>query len=491
MVILREISMDEKGRLPSVLGDKIKREQSDGELEAGVNSSTGIVQGDGKSGIKISGDERKSGIGKGKSAGIAVDIGTTTVVAYLWDFSRGKLLRVLSQENCQTRLGADVMMRIMHAQRGKGEELHRMLVEQIEGMAEKLLDFWQDAGNSLSAEEEISMSVVGNPTMCHFFLNKDVKGLAGAPFRSAYAGNYRCTGEDVGFRRGSQIKIQVLSGIAAHVGSDALAVLGVTERSVENGTKLIVDLGTNAEIILIAGEKSACCSTAAGPALEGKGIACGVRAMPGAVTGVKIAPKTGNIVLEYISGSAPLGMTGTGILELMEGLRHCGILSRDGYLLDHSEAEEKKIHPKLAKCLVVRQGQRGFVLYEGEREIVLYQDDVRNIQLAKGAILAGIQCILKKYGLAPEDVEEVMVAGALGNHLREEAVLRLGMFPAAFRGKLSLIGNGAGAGAVKMLAEPEFASEMERRAGGIAHVELAEMEDFKKNMVDGMEIKEY
>lgn len=480
MVILREISLDEKGRLPSVLGESMKGEKSDGRLVSG-----------GKSGIKIMQGERQSSAGMGKGAGVAVDIGTTTVVAYLWDFSLGKVLHVLSRENCQTRLGADVMMRIMHAQRGKGEELHRMLVEQVEEMVEELLGFWQELGNPLLSGEEIPMSVVGNPAMCHFFLNKDVAGLAGAPFRSAYAGNYRCTGEDVGFRRGSQIKIQVLSGIAAHVGSDALAVLGVAESPGETGTKLIVDLGTNAEMILIARESRACCSTAAGPALEGKGISCGARAKPGAVTGVKIAPKTGNIVLEHISGSAPLGMTGTGILELMEGLCRCGILSRDGYLLDRGEAEEMKIHPDLAKCLVMRQGQRGFLLYKGEREIVLYQDDVRNIQLAKGAILAGIQCILKKYSLLPEDVEEVMVAGALGNHLREEAVLRLGLFPAAFRGKLSLIGNGAGAGAVKMLAEPGFAAEMEWRAGEIAHVELAEMEDFKKNMVDGMEFREY
>jgi len=449
MVILREISMDEKGRLPSVLG------------------------------------------GRGKGAGIAVDIGTTTVVVYLWDFSRGKLFRALSRENCQTRLGADVMMRIMHAQRGKGEKLHQMLVEQVEEMAEELLDFWQASGNSLPSGKEIPMSVVGNPTMCHFFLGKDVSGLAGAPFRSDYSGNYFCTGEEVGFRRGSQIKIQVLSGIAAHVGSDALAVLGVVESSGDAGRKLIVDLGTNAEIILIAGESRTCCSTAAGPALEGKGVACGVRAMPGAVTGVKIAPKTGNIVLEHISGNAPLGLTGTGLLELMEGLCRCGVLSRDGYLLDSGEAGEKKVHPDLAKCLVMRRGQRGFLLYGGEREIVLHQDDVRNIQLAKGAILAGIQCILKKNGLTPEDVEEVMVAGALGNHLREEAVIRLGLFPAAFRGKLSFIGNSAGEGAVRMLAEPGFASEMERRAGEIAHVELAEMEEFKKYMVDGMEFREY
>ena len=125
------------------------------------------------------------------------------------------------------------------------------------------------------------------------------------------------------------------------------------------------------------------------------------------------------------------------------------------------------------------------------KEIILYQDDVRNVQLATGAILAGIQCLLYESGLSPEDVEEVLVAGALGNHLREEAVLRLGLFPRAFRGRISLVGNSAGIGAVRMLAESGFAEAMERRAEEIAHVELAEMEVFKKNMMDGMAFREF
>lgn len=480
MVILREIPMEEKGGLSSAFGDEVARDVVHGEAgkEGGFDGRAGNGQ-------------WKAGAVGVDGPGIAIDIGTTTVVAYLWDFSQRRLLRALSRENCQTRLGADVMMRIMHAQRGKGEELHRMLVEQLEEMMEELLDCWQESGNSLPDHHEIPVSVVGNPTMCHFFLNQDVSGLAGAPFHSAYRGNYICTGEDVGFRRGRLLRIQVLSGIAAHVGSDALAVLGVAERHGESGVTLMVDLGTNAEMILVNRGKAVCCSTAAGPALEGKGISCGVRAMPGAITGVKIAPKTGNVVLEYLSGAAPLGIAGTGVLELMEGLCRCGILTREGYLLEREEAQEKKIHPDLSARLVTRHGMRGFLLYEGAREIVLYQDDVRSIQLAKGAVLAGIQCLLESCGLSPEDVEELMVAGALGNHLREEAVLRLGLFPAVFRGKISMIGNSAGAGAVKMLAEPGFALEMERRAGEIAHVELAEMEAFKKNMMDGMALREY
>ena len=459
MVILREISQREKGYLPSSLENN-KR-------------------------------EKQLSQGRGKCLGIGVDIGTTTVVVYLWDFIRGELFQSLSRENSQTRLGADVMMRMMHAQSGRREELHRMLVEQIEEMADALIELWQEREAAAVPDEEILMSVVGNPAMCHFFLDKDVTGLAGAPFESAYVGNYFCTGKEVGFRHRGQMEIMVLSGIAAHVGGDALAVLGVTEPLKKNKTKLIVDLGTNAEILLVTPEKTICCSTAAGPALEGKGIACGVRAGAGAVTGVKLAPKTGNIVLEYLSGRVPVGITGTGLLELMEGLCRSGILTREGYLLESREAEERGIHPDLVKYLVTREGQRGFLLYPGERDILLYQSDVRNIQLAKGAILAGIHCLLQSCQVSADEVEEVIVAGALGSHLREGAVIRLGLFPAAFRGKLSFIGNGAGAGAVKMLTDAGFAEGMERRAREITHVELAEREDFKDFMMAGMEFREY
>lgn len=484
--------MGEKGGLPSVFG------------EGGAwDSLWGVGAKDGEDCGWTENEQWDAGIRKNDGPGIAMDIGTTTVVAYLWDFAGRRLLRALSRENCQTRLGADVMMRIMHAQRGRGEELHQMLVEQLDGMMEELLAFWKESGNSLSAHQEIPISVVGNPTMCHFFLDQDVSGLAGAPFRSAFEGNYICTGEDVGFQRGRRLKIQVLSGIAAHVGGDALAVLGVAERRGLNGVILLADLGTNAEMILVNRGKMACCSTAAGPALEGKGIACGVRAMPGAVTGVKIAPKTGNIVLECLSGAPPVGISGTGLLELMGELRRCGLLTQEGYLLEREEAEGKNIHPSLSQRLVARQGKRGFLLYGGVREsgiaspsgegreIFLAQDDVRSVQLAKGAILAGIRCLLESAGLSPEDVGEVVVAGALGNHLREEAVLRLGLFPGAFRGKISMVGNSAGIGAVGMLAQPGFAKEMEGRAREIAHVELAEMEAFRKNMIDGMALREY
>lgn len=457
MLILREISVVEKGELIPFLEQEGKGEVLSGEARIGIG----------------------------------VDIGTTTIVVYLWDFDNRELFRSLSRENCQTRLGADVMMRIMHAERGKKEELHQMLVEQIEQMMEELITCWQKERNTFVKEEEVMMSVVGNPTMCHFFLDKDVKGLAGAPFQSAYAGNYECFGKEVGFRNRKQMKITVLSGIAAHVGSDALALFGVAEQLGNNKTTLVVDLGTNAEIILIHKGKKYCCSTAAGPALEGRGITCGVRAKAGAVTGVKLAPRTGNIVLEYLAGKPPMGITGTGLLELMESLCRCGILTSEGYLIEKKEAEEKRIHPELVKCLITGKEGRGFLLYQGEKEIGLYQNDVRNIQLAKGAILAGIQCLLKNCGLSPEDVEKVVVAGALGNHLREEAVIRLGLFPASFRGKFSFVGNGAGLGAVRMLTDPGFSMEMEKRAREITHVELAEKEAFQNYLIQGMELREY
>lgn len=422
-------------------------------------------------------------------AGIAVDIGTTTIAAYLWDFGRGELSMTLSEENCQTVLGTDVMMRIMHSVRGKGQALHKMLVEQIEKMCERMITAWSDGVPV--PDDKIKMSVVGNPAMCHFFLGKDVSGLAGAPFLGAYTGNYSCSGGDVGFVRRKRIGITVLSGIAAHVGGDALAMYGAVEKQGDTGTRLLVDLGTNAEIILIRRGKIYCCSTAAGPALEGKGISCGMRAGAGAVTGVKIAKKTGNIVLAHLPGKMPAGLTGTGVLELIEQLRRCGILTVDGYLKRQEEILELGISPALSGCVVKKDEKWGFQVYRGKKEIILFQEDIRNIQLAKGAILAGIQCMLDSCGLSDGDVDDVAVAGAFGSSLQEETAVRLGVFPAGFRGKISFVGNAAGQGAVKMLLDPGFAARMEARAGDMVHVELAEKETFKKYLLQGMELREY
>ena len=424
--------------------------------------------------------------------GIAVDIGTTTVAMTILSLPERKVTRQISETNEQTKLGADVMMRIMHTLSGKGDILHEMIVTQIEKMAQKGLK------NSIDLEtfdsKKVHIAIVGNTTMCHLFLDKSVEGLAGYPFQADYAGNFSCTGCEIGMKVFKDAKISVLSGIAAHVGSDALAVIGTENLMQKEKVQLAVDLGTNAEIILNQRGSLRVCSTAAGPAFEGKGIQCGMPAKSGAVNGVKISSGNGNIILEYIGGELPKGLCGSGLVDVMAELRKCGALLADGYLLTEEEAKKQGVHPGICGQLIRRNGQNAFLLYQDlkdGREIYLQQSDIRNVQLAKGAIQAGISALLRSEGINLSEVEEIVVSGVLGSCLRFGNAVRIGLLPDVGSQKVFFVGNAAGRGAARVITDKNFSKEMEFLAQQIKHLELAELSGFQDLLLQAMDLKSW
>lgn len=418
--------------------------------------------------------------------GFAVDIGTTTIALAAMEWKSGKIIGRLSETNRQTKLGADVMMRIMHCLSGKGKQLHEIVVTQIEQMSKKVL-----AGKISETDfdsHQFVFSVVGNTAMCHLFLNQDVTGLAGYPFQPGYTGNYHCTGKDIGMDFFGSAEIFVLSGIAAHVGSDALAVIGAENLFQKDKVQLAIDLGTNAEIILNKCGQLNVCSAAAGPAFEGKGVQCGMPAKEGAINGIKISSANGNIILEFIGGKTPRGICGSGLVDAIAVLRKCRVLQPDGYLLSASEAKGQEIHPEICRQLVERNGQNAFLFYadvENGREIYLQQSDIRGVQLAKGAIQGGMQCLLSENQMKLSEVDEIVVAGVLGSCMRPANAVSIGLLP---DGKLRFAGNAAGKGAVRILTDKSFLSDMEQLARTIHHVELAQMADFQGHLMQGMKL---
>lgn len=421
--------------------------------------------------------------------GIAVDIGTTTIAMTVLDLRKKELLGQLSETNEQTRLGADVMMRIMHTVAGKSEELHQMVVCQIEQMAERILSEKLEKDKGLR-NIQICFSIVGNTTMCHLFLDKSVEKLAGYPFEPTYMGNYECTGSEIGMKQFGDAKIYVLSGIAAHVGSDALAVIGAEQIYQKDKVQLAVDLGTNAEIVLNNKGVIYVCSAAAGPAFEGKGIRCGMPARPGAITGVKISSGNGNIILEHIRGAEVKGICGTGLVDLLAELRRCRLLQEDGYLLTYEEAGRQNIQPKLCSLLVEREEQHAFLLYRDEqrgKEVYILQSDIRNAQLAKGAIQAGILALLKESGVDFSEVDEIFVAGVLGSCMRQSNAVSIGLLP-GINADMHFVGNAAGKGALYILTKEDFMKEMEQLAKEIHHVELVNLSEFQSLFLQSMNL---
>lgn len=421
----------------------------------------------------------------GVEYGVCIDIGTTTIVLYLWNLPRKELIGTITATNPQTSYGADVMMRIMHAGRGLAEKLQQMVFDTIEEMMDEIvakekLPEWKDTDLK-------KMMIVGNTTMCHLFLGKSVEGLAGAPFTPAYHGNYQCLGKEINWNRFAEAEVTVLSGIAAHVGSDALAVAGMLDLGEKKKIELAIDLGTNAEIILNHCGRLFCCSAAAGPALEGKGIACGMRGEEGAIAGVKFAPGTGNMILETIGGGVPNGICGTGLIDLLYELKRNGLISSEGYLLSKEEAEENG-KSTFVEYLCGMQEENSFILFRGEteKEIYLEQKGIRQIQLMKGAICGGIKCLLKHANLKLAQIDHLYVAGTFGSNLSLKHAINIGLLPELPIEKISLVGNCAGKGGSRALLSDTFCQKLEKTAKKIEHIELAEDEYFQKEFLQGM-----
>ncbi len=435
------------------------------------------------------GDEGKNI--SGKAFGFAVDIGTTAVAlrGFLFqeDGSEPICLGNKSELNRQVSLGRDVMMRIMHALSGRAEKLQELISSQIEEIVLELLEEWKTEEFILNVEKT-RFVIVGNTTMTHLFLGESVEGLKGAPFSPAYTGNRTVSGDDVHFKRLTKAEIFVLSGISAHVGADALAVIGRTSLRNPEKVSLAIDIGTNAEIVLNKRGVLYCCSAAAGPAFEGRGVSCGRLYGSGVITGMKVALHTGNMILEYVPGAEIRGICGSGLIDALAELRKIGILTEDGYLLGREESNSCGIRPAFGSSIMETEKGRAFVLYQTETKIQvsLTQEDIRNLQLAKAAISAAISVLLSEAGVNEAQLDEVILTGVLGSSIRIDNAIRIGLLPDCPKEVFTLAGNAALDGAELLLKEEELRTEWEKLAGEIRHVELAEKEEFQRCFVQAM-----
>lgn len=418
--------------------------------------------------------------------GLAVDIGTTTVVMGLYDLGSGERLAGLQEKNRQTLLGADVMMRLMHCQRGSRQQLEQRIREQLQDMAEQIC-------NSFCTLEQVkTLTVVGNTTMCHIFLGQDVSGLAGSPFRPAYRGIYRCKGGDIGLQRMKCTDVIVPAGIDAHVGADAVSMICALQLQDTEDTVLAVDIGTNAEIALSCQGEISVCSAPAGPAFEGAQISQGMRGEPGAIAGMHIAGQSGNILLEVIPDDRkniyPVkGICGSGLIDSIASLRQSDILQPDGYLLcDREEADRLGIPGYLRERIT----EEGFLVYldPGGQHVCLTQKDIRQFQLAKAAVQAGIRMLLEQKGLTLEQVDRLYIAGVFGGHISKKSAVLTGLFPDIAREKIVIAGNAAGDGVAKALLSEAFLQQTEQVGLEAVHIELAQQEAFQKEFLASMEL---
>ena len=417
-----------------------------------------------------------SSLEKGKSGGlgIAFDIGTTTVVGLLWDLSDNKLISVLSSANPQSAYGQDVISRIHYCiQEEAGlHKLHHLLIDCLNVLMETM--------TADLPEKKIKRVVaVGNTTMCHLLLNKDPSSLAKAPFKPLYTGSVQMNAFMLGLHVSPEADLTVVSGIAGHVGSDITAGILAANLLTVSGTALYIDVGTNGEIVLASEGCLWACSTAAGPAFEGASIRFGMRASAGAIEKVQITDT--EVVCTTISNENPCGICGSGLIDAVSQMLDRKIINHKGKMLKPDEASA--LPEFLQNRLFLSDHGPEFFL---TKDISICQQDIREVQLAKGAILAGATLLLQAAGKTPEDLDSILIAGAFGSYIDKIRALNIGLLPTIEPQKVLNLGNAAGAGACMALLSEAAATTAKTIPERTKHVNLAEHPDFELSYAHAM-----
>jgi len=407
--------------------------------------------------------------------GMAFDIGTTTIVGYLLDLYSGKELTVVSTLNPQTKFGADVISRLTFASHEENGliKLQNSVVEAINQLIAEAVQKVYVTRNQI-----YGISIAGNTCMHHIFLGINPHSIAVSPYVPALSESLVLNATQLEIRINQAGKVFMLPNIAGFLGADTVAVLLATELDHSEEIKLVIDIGTNGEIALGSREKMVACSAAAGPAFEGAQISSGMRGAVGAIDHVYYRDK-----FEYsvIGGGIPQGVCGSALLDTVAGLVELGLINKRGKFIAHEQLTNP-LAARFKENLIEYEGQGAFLIAEASitshgRPIMITQSDIRELQMAKGAMAAGVRVLMETYGIEAQDISEVLLAGAFGNYLNPHSACVIGLIPAELESKVKMIGNAAGTGAkLALLSASEF-----RRANDIAEaVKFVELGSYPK-----------
>lgn len=409
--------------------------------------------------------------------GVAVDIGTTTLAAYLCDLSTGEVLQTSSMVNPQVRFGDDVLSRISYCmlQTDGLNRLHKLLIYALNDM---VLEMTQKEG--ISDEYIAEYVLAGNTVMQHIALEIPPDTIGASPFVSTMNAAVDISARELGLKGMPGANAHFLPSAAGFIGADHIAVLIAEQPYKQNKMQLIIDIGTNSEICFGNKENLYVASCATGPALEGAQIQCGMRAAAGAIERVWIDPETLEPTLGLIGDvKIPLGICGSGILDAVAQMAVVGILEKNGHF-------SKKLQSKRIRTNA--DGKSEYVLYfaenSKEHDIVVTAKDVRAVQLAKSALYTGAKILMQRAGA--EKADEIILAGAFGSFINRVSALQIGMFPDCIPDKISISGNAAGVGARYALLNTEKRIEAAWIAEHVKFVETAADAQFQYMFSDAM-----
>jgi uncharacterized 2Fe-2S/4Fe-4S cluster protein (DUF4445 family) len=420
--------------------------------------------------------------------GVAVDIGSTTIACHLVDLMSGRTVASVGTSNPQIRFGEDLMSRVSYVMLNPGGEqaLTKAVREAVQTLIGRVT-----AEGGITPHDVVEAVFVGNPIMHHLFLGIDPTPLGQAPFALAVSGAVRLPAREIGLSLHPAARVYVLPCIAGHVGADAAGVALAEGPQHQDAPTLVVDIGTNAEILLGTRARVVAASSPTGPAFEGAEISAGQRAAPGAIERVRIDPVTLEPRIKVIGSDlwsdepgfeeattafGVTGICGSGIIEVIAELFLAGVISHDGVILPSGVARSNRI--------VIDGRTASYVLWRGAQGIKITQTDVRAIQLAKAALYAGCRLLMDRLGI--DRVDRVKLAGAFGSYIDPKYALVLGLVPDCDLAKVTAVGNAAGTGARMALLNRNHRREIETLVRDIEKIETALEARFQEHFVNAM-----
>ncbi len=444
-------------------------------LDTGAGTVTGVFNGADLIGIE-------AGDTTGLMYGVAVDIGTTTVVTALIDLKTGNELAAASMLNPQKKFGLDVLTRITYSlenpAHGK-QELQKVIVDGLNSLIEDMC-----VRVAVSRQNIYEISIAANCTMLHFLLGIDTAPLGRSPYAPVFVKAKNISAQDIGLEGAPGARVYCLPSVSSYIGGDIVAGAYVCQLEKSRENLLFIDIGTNGEIVLAKNGRLMSCSCAAGPALEGMNISCGMRAAVGAIEDAAITP--GGIKLKVIGDEAPVGLCGSGILAIVKELLRIGLVKKNGSFIKKEELDESDYRYPLLR---VEGKKREFVLSNGQEPLGITQGDIRQVQLAKGAILSGFHALLRQAGLQMNQLDKVMIAGQFGAHLPADSLVGTEILPEEVKDKIHYVGNSSKTGAYMALMSVEVKQEMEALAQKMDYIELGAVEGYERLFAECLQFK--
>jgi len=410
--------------------------------------------------------------------GLAVDIGTTTIVIYLLDLKTGEEIDVNSFYNPQKKYGADVISRINYTQNNENgiKEIKEVLIKQLNKGIKKLTK-----DNGLTNDDIYKVSIVGNTIMLHLLLGIDALSIAKSPYVPVFTEELELNSNEIGLNINQNAIVQILPSISGYVGADIIGDLLTINIDSLKGNNLMIDIGTNGEIVLNKGNEIYSCSAAAGPAFEGANITFGTAGISGAISEFTIEGK--EFKYSTINSKEPIGICGSGLLDIIAELYKYGFIESSGKIED-----QKKLKPWQKGYLKEYNGQRAIKITnkDSSKEIYLTQQDIREVQLAKGAIAAGIEILLQKTNLKADALDRVFLAGGFGSYINPDKACYIKMIPSILKDKIIQIGNGAGTGAKIYLLNKKAKNRALKIKEKVNYIELSVNKKFQTEYINSM-----